>query len=116
MFAVFDSLPQKSGVRKARSGRLILLETKYCSRPADISPRRRHRTRTPPVAGALRGGLNVLALNANVRADEIPAEYRPTVQKGLEYLAKTQHKDGHWEAFGGQYPITMTGVSGMALL
>ena len=51
-----------------------------------------------------------------VRADEIPAEYRATVAKGLEWMAKNQHKDGHWEAFGGQYPMTMTGVGGMALL
>ncbi len=51
-----------------------------------------------------------------VWADEIPAEYRATVAKGLEWMAKNQHKDGHWEAFGGQYPMTMTGVGGMALL
>jgi hypothetical protein len=50
------------------------------------------------------------------RADEMSAEQRKAVQKGLEYLAKNQHKDGHWEAFSGQYPVTMTGISGMALL
>ena len=51
-----------------------------------------------------------------LQADEMSAEQRKAVQKGLEYLAKNQHKDGHWEAFGGQYPVTMTGISGMALL
>ena len=71
--------------------------------------------RTSTIAGALAGILALLAAPA-VRAEEIPAEYRETVQKGLEYLAKTQHKDGHWESFGGQYPITMTGVCGMAML
>jgi hypothetical protein len=71
--------------------------------------------RTSTFLGALAGGLALL-LTPAARAEEIPAEYKETVQKGLEYLAKTQHKDGHWEAFGGQYPITMTGVCGMALL
>ena len=38
------------------------------------------------------------------------------MDKGLEWLTKNQSKDGHWEAFGGQYPLTMTGLSGMAML
>src|SRR5215472_2420107 len=62
----------------------------------------------------LLGAFLLSALPA--RADEMTAEQRKAVQKGLDYLAKTQHKDGHWEAFGGQYPVTMTGISGMALL
>ena len=65
------------------------------------------------------GGLALLGLGAGrnqARADEIPAEYQPCVSKGLDWLAKTQSKDGHWEAFGGQYPLTMTGLSGMAML
>jgi hypothetical protein len=67
--------------------------------------------------GVLAGSLALLGFNAAaVRADEIPAEYREAVRKGLEYLAKQQHKDGHLEAFGGQYPITMTGIGGMAFL
>ena len=52
-----------------------------------------------------------LALPAGTRADELPKEYRESVNKGLEWLAKQQHKDGHWEADGGQYPLTMTGLS-----
>jgi hypothetical protein len=59
-------------------------------------------------------GLALLAPAA--RADEMSPEQRKAVQKGLEWLAKNQHKDGHWEAFGGQYPVTMTGISGMAML
>jgi hypothetical protein len=50
------------------------------------------------------------------RADEIPEKYRATVKKGLEYLAKQQHKDGHWSVGGDQYPTTMTALAGMALL
>src|SRR5215472_11479590 len=62
----------------------------------------------------LLGAFLLSALPA--RADEMTAEQRKAVQKGLDYLAKTQHKDGHWEAFSGQYPVTMTGISGMAML
>ena len=57
--------------------------------------------------------LSVLALavlSVPARADEMSPEQRKAVQKGLEWLAKNQHKDGHWEAFGGQYPVTMTGI------
>jgi hypothetical protein len=59
--------------------------------------------------------LVTLAIPA-ARADEMSPEQRKAVAKGLDYLAKTQHKDGHWAAFGEQYPMTMTAVSGMALL
>ena len=38
------------------------------------------------------------------------------IDKGLEYLKKTQAQDGHWEAQGGQYPTTMTALAGMAFL
>jgi hypothetical protein len=50
------------------------------------------------------------------RADDIPTKYRESVRKGLDYLAKAQHRDGHWEANGGQYPVSMTSLAGMALL
>jgi hypothetical protein len=43
-------------------------------------------------------------------------KYKQAVTKGLEWLAKNQSKDGHWEAFTGQYPVTMTAMAGMALL
>jgi hypothetical protein len=57
--------------------------------------------------------LAVLALSPVVRADEMSPEQRKAVRKGLEWLAKNQHKDGHW---ADQYPVTMTALSGMALL
>jgi hypothetical protein len=50
------------------------------------------------------------------RAEELAPEYRQAVQKGLEWVAKTQHRDGHWDANGGQYPTTMTALGGMVLL
>ncbi len=51
-----------------------------------------------------------------LQAEEIPAKYRETVRKGLEYLVRNQFKDGHWGANGDQYPVSMTALAGMALL
>ncbi len=50
------------------------------------------------------------------RADEIPAKYRPTVDKALEWLVKQQGKDGHWGANSGQSPVAMTSLAGLALV
>ena len=50
------------------------------------------------------------------QADNIPEKYRDTVHKGLEYLVKQQHKDGHWEGDDGKHPVAMTGLVGLALL
>jgi hypothetical protein len=63
---------------------------------------------------ALAGGVALLA--PALRADEIPAEYRPAIKKGLEWLAKAQHRDGHWEGVNGQYAVSMTALGGMAFL
>jgi hypothetical protein len=52
----------------------------------------------------------------SVQADEIPEKYRDTVRKGLEFLVKSQHKDGHWEGDDGKHPVAMTGLAGLALL
>jgi hypothetical protein len=46
----------------------------------------------------------------------LPEKYQGTVHKALEYLAKAQHADGHWEGDGGQHPVAMTGLVGLALL
>jgi hypothetical protein len=57
-----------------------------------------------------------LALAPRVRADEIPEEYRAAIAKGLEWVAKQQNRDGHWEASAGRYPTAMTGLAAMSLL
>jgi len=64
------------------------------------------------------GGLiaALLAAPTQARADEIPKEYRETVKKGLDYLAKTQMKDGKWEGVNGEYVIPCTALAGMAFL
>ena len=60
-------------------------------------------------------GVAALWLPA-ARADDISPEYRKAIDKGLEWLAKGQHRDGHWSTTGEQYPTAMTALSGMALL
>jgi hypothetical protein len=62
------------------------------------------------------GVLVVLASPAPVRADEIPEKYRKAVDKGLEWLASKQNEKGYWGANGDNYPLSMTGLAGMALL
>jgi hypothetical protein len=66
-----------------------------------------------PVSVAL---LAWLCVPGPARGDQLPKEYRETVRKGLEWLAKAQMADGHWEAAGGAYAVAMTGLSGVALL
>src|SRR5262245_32587398 len=67
-----------------------------------------------PVALAC-GLLSLLGAPA-ARAEELPPEYQQVVDKGLEWLARQQNRDGHLEAMGGQYPVTMTALAGMAFL
>jgi hypothetical protein len=61
-------------------------------------------------------GLAAIGAGQNVRAEELPQRYQDAINKGLAWLAKTQLRDGHWEASGGAYPVAMTGMSGVALL
>jgi hypothetical protein len=50
------------------------------------------------------------------QANEVPEKYRETVRKARQYLEKSQFKDGHWEGDGGNHPVAMTGLVGIALL
>jgi squalene cyclase len=56
------------------------------------------------------------ASSATSRAEEVPADVQEAIDRGLEWMAKQQYRDGHWEAAGGQYPVTMTALGGMSLL
>ena len=58
----------------------------------------------------------LLSSSRPAQADEIPEKYQDAVNKGLGYLVKTQFKDGHWGANGDNYPVSMTGLAGLALL
>jgi hypothetical protein len=44
-----------------------------------------------------------------------PAQHQAVV-RGLGWLAAQQHRDGHWEAARGEYPVAMTALAGMAFL
>lgn len=44
------------------------------------------------------------------------ARYQDCIDRGLQWLAKAQARDGHWEAHGGNYPVAMTALAGLALL
>ncbi len=67
--------------------------------------------------------LAALALAAF--ASVLPAADKPVVDqtkvdravdKGLDFLKKTQNNDGSWSGPGGSNPTTMTGMAGVALL
>jgi hypothetical protein len=69
------------------------------------------------LVGALALSVLLTPVTANrARAEELPEEYKKVIRKGLDWLAKTQHRDGHWEANGGAYPITVTSMAGLAML
>lgn len=48
----------------------------------------------------------------------VTAETQAAIDRGLEWLARTQASDGSWRNAGGygSYPAAMTGLAGMALL
>jgi squalene cyclase len=61
-------------------------------------------------------GFSVVALLASHSyADPIDEKYQKAVDKGLEWLKKQQHKDGSWSN-GGQNPVAMTAMGGLAML
>jgi len=45
-----------------------------------------------------------LGVSATAAADEIPREYQKPIEKGLDWLAKAQHRDGHWDATAASTP------------
>src|SRR5690242_20434434 len=77
-----------------------------------LPPGTRTMTRSACICAVVLG----LWLPAGARAEEVPEQYRKAIAKGLDWLAKAQHRDGHWEATGGAYPVAMTGLSGIALV
>ena len=85
-------------------------------RPISTTPLARARIPMSLSRYSFAAGVALMLTQPAARADEIPEKYQPTVRKGLEYLAKHQFKDGHWGANGGQYPVSMTALAGMAML
>jgi hypothetical protein len=68
------------------------------------------------VAAASSAALVRFLGDGRARSDEIAPEVAKAVEKGLQYLARTQAKDGHLEGNGGQYPVALTALAGMAFL
>jgi hypothetical protein len=62
------------------------------------------------------GPIEPMVAKGDKTDDPVPEKYRDMVQKGLAFLAKCQHQDGHWEGDDGQHPVAMTGFVGLALL
>jgi squalene cyclase len=52
----------------------------------------------------------------DTKAAEVSERYKPVIDRGLQWLARQQARDGHWEAMNGQYPVAMTALGGLALL
>ncbi len=62
-------------------------------------------------------GLGIAGLLATrgYAQEKIPEKQQDAVNKGLEWLKKTQQKDGTWSS-GGQNPVAMTSMAGLAML
>ncbi|MFL5330386.1 MAG: prenyltransferase/squalene oxidase repeat-containing protein [Gemmataceae bacterium] len=58
----------------------------------------------------------VLLVSSSAHGEELPPKVKDACDRGLKWIADTQHRDGHWEANGNQYPVSMTALSGMSLL
>src|SRR5262245_7200651 len=49
-------------------------------------------------------------------AAELPKQYRDMVEKGLRWLVRQQHKDGHWAGGPKDDPVALTALAGAALM
>src|SRR5437870_36006 len=63
------------------------------------------------------GLVGIVASRGDAQTEEEKAreKYQQAANKGLDWLKKQQHKDGSW-SHGGQNPISMTGMAGLAML
>jgi hypothetical protein len=68
--------------------------------------------------GALGGVLALLFVPGPqpAPAEDLPAKYQALAEKGLQFLAKQQFRDGHWEAAGGQFGSAMTALAATTML
>ncbi len=71
------------------------------------------RTFLSTVGASTLGGLTLARAGDDKKK---PSDVEASVERGLEWLKKTQAADGHWESPGGMYPTSMTAVAGMAFL
>lgn len=57
-------------------------------------------------------------LGAPRRPEGVTTDIEVAIERGLDYLVRTQNTDGSWNNMGGwgRYPTAMTGLAGMAFL
>jgi hypothetical protein len=58
----------------------------------------------------------VLATSAPVASAALDPKFDRLVSRGLDWIASTQSRLGHWSANDGRYPTAMTALAGTALL
>lgn len=70
------------------------------------------------VAAGVVGGMVAIPapVPAQEKKDDLKKRVEEAVEKGLEWLKRTQSQDGHWEAQGQQYPTSMTALAAMCFL
>ncbi|MEM7199882.1 MAG: prenyltransferase/squalene oxidase repeat-containing protein [Planctomycetota bacterium] len=63
-------------------------------------------------------GCAVAAQTAPARPPLVSAEIAASIEEGLDYLVRTQNRDGSWRGSGGYgvYPTAMTALAGMAVI
>ena len=84
--------------------------------PGDCLSRRSFLTAAAAgAAGAVLGVPGPLAAQEK-KPEKLDKRVEEAVEKGLEWLKKTQAPNGHWEAAGGNYPTSMTAMAGMCFL
>src|SRR5262249_16674025 len=94
---------------------VVLQVVPRSSRPGDC-PVDRRLFLTSAAAGALGRLWPTCASAADDTGKELNRRVAEAVERGLEYLKRTQAADGHWEAPGGNYPTSMTALAGMCFL
>lgn len=62
------------------------------------------------------GGCALLSLSGLARAAVPDPRHRKAIQRGLQWVANTQSRLGHWSASNAQYPTAMTAMAAMSLL
>ena len=70
------------------------------------------------LTGVLLVGVTVLPAQSVRRYPPgVNAKIEAAINRGLDYLVRTQNNDGSWRASGyGAYPTAMTALAGMALI
>lgn len=60
--------------------------------------------------------LVVFTFDVPVEAAKRDPKFKLSVNRGLEFLAREQRRQGYWEANGGQYRVAMTALAGMSMV